>query len=303
MSGLKLPCPADVGPVAVLMGGDSAEREISLQSGKAVLAALQRQGFAAQGFDPRDEQIETLRDYSCAFIVLHGRGGEDGVIQGALESLGVPYTGSGLLGSALAMDKWRCKRLWQGCALPSPAGQLMASADQPCHIDLPVIVKPAHEGSSIGMTKVVDINQLAPAWHEAAKYDQQVLVEQWINGTEYTVALLGDRALPSIRLETSHEFFDFTAKYEDPTTGHFCPSGLDEEAEHELGEMCQKAFAALGCNGWGRVDVLRDEDGKWWLLEVNTIPGMTDHSLVPIAAAQAGIGFDELVVAILGEAL
>lgn len=300
---LKRPDPAAIGPIAVVMGGTSAEREISLQSGRAVLAALQRQGFRAQAFDPSQELVENLRDYSCAFLVLHGRGGEDGVMQGVLEHLGVPYTGSGVLGSALAMDKWRCKRLWQGCGLPTPPGYLLSEPDQSCHIGLPVIVKPAREGSSLGMTRVTSPAQLDSAWRQAAQYDHQVLVEKWVTGTEYTVALLGARVLPSIRLETAREFFDFAAKYEDPGTGHYCPSGLGEDAEQELGELCQKAFETLGASGWGRVDVLFDEAGKWWLIEVNTIPGMTDHSLVPIAAAQAGISFDELVVGILGEAL
>jgi D-alanine-D-alanine ligase len=285
------------------MGGDSAEREISLQSGDAVLGALRRQGVTAQPFDPCAEPVERLRDYSCAFIVLHGRGGEDGVIQGALDHLGVAYTGSGVLGSALAMDKWRGKCLWRGYGLPTPPGQLMAGPNQPCEIDFPVIVKPAHEGSSIGMSRVTRPDQLADAWRLAAQYDRQVLVEQWISGTEYTVALLGNRVLPSICLETSREFFDFTAKYEDSSTGHRCPSGLDEAAERDLGELCREAFAALGASSWGRVDVMRDANGQWWLLEVNTVPGMTDHSLVPIAAAQAGMGFDELVVRILEEAL
>lgn len=295
--------PRRVGRVAVLMGGDSAEREISLRSGAAVLAALQRQGFVAEGVDPRETPIERLRDYSCAFVVLHGRGGEDGVIQGALEQLGVAYTGSGVLGSAIAMDKWRCKRLWQGCGLPTPPAQLLTNANQPCQLDWPVMVKPAHEGSSLGMTRVTDSTQLGSAWRHAAQYDGQVIAEQWIDGDEYTVALLGGSQLPSIRLETAHEFFDYTAKYADKSTAHHCPSGLDRVAEQELGELCRQAFETIGASGWGRVDVLRDGEGKCWLLEVNTIPGMTDHSLVPIAAAQAWIGFDELVVRILEETL
>ncbi|MBK1735607.1 D-alanine--D-alanine ligase [Halorhodospira abdelmalekii] len=287
------------GPIAVLLGGASAEREISLRSGAAVLAALQRRGYAAVAFDPQEQPLERLRGYACAFIAMHGRGGEDGTLQGALEQFGVPYTGSGVLGSALAMDKYRCKRLWQGCGLPTPAGQLLTDPDEPCALPFPVIVKPAHEGSSLGMTRVEQPAALPAAWRTAAAYDRQVLVEQWISGEEYTVALLGERALPSIRLETSHDFFDFDAKYRATDTKHHCPSGLDAAAEAELATLAREAFYALGARGWGRVDVMRDSAGGWWLLEVNTIPGMTDHSLVPIAAAQAGIGFDELVEHIL----
>ncbi|MCG5541508.1 MULTISPECIES: D-alanine--D-alanine ligase [unclassified Halorhodospira] len=300
-----IPDPQRVGRVAVLMGGTSAERDISLRSGGAVLAALQRRGYDAEAYDPRDRALEGLRGYDVVFIALHGRGGEDGTVQGLLELLGVPYTGSGVLGSALGMDKWRCKRLWQGSGLPTPAGQLLTSESPVLAEGLayPVIVKPVREGSSLGMTRVDGPAQLAEAYRAAAAYDDAVLAEQWVEGEEYTVALLGDRALPSIRLETSHAFFDYAAKYQADDTGHHCPSGLGADEEAELGALCREAFSASGGNGWGRVDVMRDADGRWWLLEVNTIPGMTDHSLVPIAAAQAGIGFDELVARILGEAL
>ncbi len=292
-----------VGRVAVLQGGTSAERPISLKSGAAVLAALQRQGVCAEAFDPAERRLEELAAFDAAFIALHGRGGEDGTVQGLLELLGVPYTGSGVLGSALGMDKWRCKRLWQGVGLPTPAGQLLDAAAPAPQIGWPLIIKPSREGSSLGMARVEGPEELAAAYREAAVYDTAVLAEQWVEGTEYTVALLGDRALPSIRLETSHAFFDYAAKYEAADTGHHCPSGLDAADEAQLGELCRAAFRAVGGHGWGRVDVMRDTAGHWWLLEVNTIPGMTDHSLVPIAAAEAGIGFDELVVRILEEAL
>ncbi len=303
MSGI--PEPQRVGRVAVLMGGSSAERAISLRSGGAVLAALQRRGYDAEAYDPRDRALEGLRGYDLVFIALHGRGGEDGTVQGLLDLLGVPYTGSGVLGSALGMDKWRCKRLWQGCGLPTPAGQLLGAETTALAAGMtyPVIVKPAREGSSLGMTRVDSPEQLAGAYRAAAAYDETVLAEQWIEGEEYTVALLGDHVLPSIRLETSHAFFDYAAKYEAEDTGHHCPSGLGAEEEAALGALCREAFVASGGSGWGRVDVMRDGAGQWWLLEVNTIPGMTDHSLVPMAAAQAGIGFDELVARILGEAL
>ena len=297
--------PQRAGRVAVLMGGTSAERAISLRSGSAVLGALLRAGVRAEAFDPAEQALDGLRAFDAAFIALHGRGGEDGTVQGVLELLGVPYTGTGVLGSALAMDKWRCKRLWQGYGLPTPGGCLLGpdTADVGGTLGYPVIVKPAREGSSLGMARVDGPDGLAAAYHEAAAYDATVLAEQWITGTEYTVALLGDRPLPSIRLETSRTFFDFEAKYEAEDTGHHCPSGLGEAEEAELGELCRRAFEAAGGAGWGRVDVMRDADGGWHLLEVNTIPGMTDHSLVPISAAAAGIGFDELVLRILAEAL
>ncbi|MFP4648336.1 MAG: D-alanine--D-alanine ligase [Halorhodospira sp.] len=300
-----IPSSRQAGRIAVLMGGTSAEREISLRSGGAVLAALQRGGYDAEAFDPRDRALEALRGYDVVFIALHGRGGEDGTVQGLLDLLGMPYTGSGVLGSALGMDKWRCKRLWQGSGLPTPAGCLLGAAteDPGELLGWPLIVKPAREGSSLGMTRVTRSQGMAAAYREAAIYDDAVLAEQWIEGEEYTLAVLGERALPSIRLETSHAFFDYAAKYESEDTGHHCPSGLSEAEEAEVGDLCLRAFRAVGGRGWGRVDVIRDAAGAWWLLEVNTIPGMTDHSLVPRAAAHAGMSFDELVARILGEAL
>ncbi len=303
MSGI--PGRDDAGRVAVLMGGASAERDISLRSGEAVLGALQRGGYQAEAFDPRDRALEGLRGYDAAFIALHGRGGEDGTVQGLLDLLGVPYTGSGVLGSALGMDKWRCKRLWQGYGLPTPRGRLLGPevADVADTLGYPVIVKPVREGSSLGMARADGPEQLAAAYRAAAVYDTDILAEQWVEGEEYTVALLGDWALPSIRLETSHAFFDYAAKYQAHDTGHHCPSGLGAAEEADLSTLCREAFQAVGGHGWGRVDAMRDAGGAWWLLEVNTIPGLTGHSLVPIAAAQAGIGFDELVARILEEAL
>ncbi len=299
--------PSAAGKVVVLLGGTSAEREISLKSGNAVLAALQRQGFDAHPFDPADGAWEELRAYDRAFIALHGRGGEDGTIQGALEVLGVPYTGTGVLGSALAMDKWRTKLLWRGDALPTPPARLLdASGDAGRVVEelgLPLIVKPAREGSSIGMSRVEEAGGLEPALRTALDYDTEVLVERWIDGDEYTVTILDDTPMPSIRLETPRTFYDFDAKYRAGSTCYHCPSGLDARAEHDLGVIALEAFRAVGGSGWGRVDVMRSREGAWWLLEVNTIPGMTDHSLVPKSAAAAGIGFDELVSRILAGAV
>ncbi len=300
--------PEEVGRVAVLLGGASAEREISLKSGAAVLAALQRRGFDAHPFDPAEQPLEALRGFDRAFIALHGRGGEDGTIQGALEVLEIPYTGTGVLGSALGMDKWRTKQLWRGAGLPTPPARLVRGAAEAGPIiealGLPLIVKPAREGSSIGMSRVEAPAELAPALQAAGTYDADVLVECWIDGEEFTVTLLENAPLPSIRLETPRTFYDFDAKYRAGTTQYHCPSGLDPADESALGTLALEAFHAVGGAGWGRVDVMRSrEDGAWWLLEVNTIPGMTDHSLVPKSAAVAGIGFDDLVVRILGGAV
>ncbi|MDJ0806481.1 MAG: D-alanine--D-alanine ligase [Gammaproteobacteria bacterium] len=295
----------DYGKVAVLMGGESAEREISLNSGNAVLVALQRQGVDAHGIDAGPDVLQQLDegDFERAFIMLHGRGGEDGVIQGALERIGQPYTGSGVLGSALGMDKYRSKLLWLGAGLPTPpcvpmAGSvedLQAAAD----LGFPLIVKPAHEGSSIGMTKVTDRQGLEQAWQEASVYDGVVLAERWIEGREYTAAVLDGEALPLIRLETPHPFYDYAAKYQADTTEYHCPCGLDAEQERALQTLALEAFDKVGASGWGRVDLMLDEAGQAWLIEVNTVPGMTDHSLVPMAAKQAGIAFDQLVLRIL----
>ncbi|HKJ23087.1 MAG TPA: D-alanine--D-alanine ligase [Gammaproteobacteria bacterium] len=301
--------PRRFGKVAVLMGGWSAEREISLRSGAAVTDALRAVGVDAHGVDVGADILAVLDRgrYDRAVIMLHGRGGEDGVIQGALEVLGLPYTGSGVLGSALAMDKSRTKRLWQAHALPTPAFvELDAEGDlagQVGVLTLPVVVKPVHEGSSLGMTQVTETGQLQAAWQAARVYHDMVIAEQWIDGDEYTAAVIGREVLPLIRIETPRRFYDFTAKYDAGDTLYHCPCGLDEPTEKRLQAMALKAFDVLGCSGWGRVDFMCDRSGDAWLLEVNTVPGMTDHSLVPKAARQAGIGFNELAGRILETSL
>lgn len=300
--------PERFGRVAVLMGGTSAERPVSLKSGGAVLEALLRRGVDAHAIDAGADVLERLAEgYDRVFIALHGRGGEDGVTQGALEALGLPYTGSGVLASALAMDKLRTKALWRGFGLPTPEYvQLRPDTDWEAvvaQLGLPVIVKPVHEGSSIGMTKVDRAEDLPQAWATASKYDSEIIAERWITGGEYTVALLDGEPLPAIRLETPREFYDYEAKYQSETTRYHCPAGLGEEQEQTIGELARQAFDALGCRGWGRIDFMRDGDGRFWLIEANTIPGMTDHSLVPMAARAAGLDFDELVWRILGTTL
>lgn len=294
--------PQDVGRVAVLAGGGSAEREISLKSGHEVHAALVRRGVAAELVDPRDEPLQRLADFDAAFIALHGPGGEDGVIQGALETLGVPYTGSGVLGSAIAMDKLRSKLIWRALGLPTPAFQMLRGADDlpaAAELGFPLMVKPSREGSSLGMARVDTAASLRPAWEAAAGYDADVLAERWISGEEYTVSLLGRQVLPAIRIEATHAFYDFDAKYQAPDTRMHIPCGLTAAEERRLGELSLAAFDAVGAAGWGRVDVMRAADGGFWLLEVNTIPGMTDHSLVPAAARAAGIDMETLVWRIL----
>ena len=295
---------ARFGKVAVLFGGRSAEREISLKSGRAVLDGLLRSGIDAHPVDPGPDVLDVLvtGGFDRAFIVLHGRGGEDGVIQGALESIAMPYTGSGVLGSALGMDKYRCKLLWRGRGLPTADFALLAKeSDLPDAVALgfPLMIKPAHEGSSIGMAKVEDASALAAAWRDAARYDSLVLAERWISGAEFTCAILGRQALPLIRLETPHAFYDYEAKYQADSTRYLCPCGLPQEQEQSLRELAVLAFDAVGAKGWGRVDLMFDGDGNPMLLEINTVPGMTDHSLVPMAARADGIGFDALVTGIL----
>ena len=297
--------PKTFGKVAVLMGGRSAEREVSLKSGAAVLAALQSSGVDAHGLDVSDNVLMDLQagHFDRAFIILHGRGGEDGVMQGALETIGMPYTGSGVLGSALAMDKLRCKQMWQGVGMLTPAyAEANEASDFVTMIDdlgLPLIVKPACEGSSIGMNKVVDPSQLAHAVREATACDERVLVERWVAGAEYTVAVLAGKALPVIRLQTPNAFYDFAAKYQATDTVYHCPCGLPEAKELQLQQLAVQAFKSVGANGWGRVDFMADEAGDFYLLEVNTVPGMTDHSLVPMAAEAAGLSFAELVWRVL----
>ena len=297
---------ANFGKVAVLLGGRSAEREVSLKSGKAVLAALQSSGVDAQAFDPAEHDLSELKGFDRVFIALHGRFGEDGTIQGALELMGIPYTGSGVLASALAMDKWRTKLVWQASGVPTPRDVLLTAhshfdqvADE---LGLPLMVKPASEGSSIGMSKVTRAEDLKPAYQLAAQHDRLVLAEQFVAGVEYTAAILGDKALPLIRLETPHTFYDYNAKYIANDTRYICPCELAPQAERALQALALKAFELLGCQGWGRADLIVDEGGTPYFLELNTSPGMTDHSLVPIAARQAGLSFEQLVLRILEQA-
>ncbi|WP_221799217.1 D-alanine--D-alanine ligase [Oceanobacter mangrovi] len=298
---------ASFGRVAVLMGGTSAERAVSLRSGAAVLAALQSRGVDAVGVDVGDDVVQLLaaESFDMAFIALHGRGGEDGTIQGLLEWLKIPYTGSGVMASALGMDKWRTKMLWQAAGLPTPPAALLDSTSdwQQVMVELgsDAIVKPAHEGSSIGMFKVQDAEGLQQSFGKASKFDALVLAERWISGKEFTVAVLQDQVLPPIQLKTTHTFYDYEAKYEANDTQYLLPCGLDEEKENELKALARRAFDMVGCRGWGRVDVMQDQDGGFWLLEVNTSPGMTDHSLVPMAARAVGMAFDELVIQLLQE--
>lgn len=291
------------GKVAVLLGGKSAEREVSLKSGKAVLAALRRSGVDAHAFDPAERPLHDLEGYDRVFIALHGRFGEDGTIQGALELLGIPYTGSGVMASAVGMDKWRTKLLWQAAGIPTPEFELVRADSDFSAIEqrlgLPMFVKPANEGSSIGISKVKQAGGLRAAYVEAAKYDPLVLAEQFVGGGEFTVGILGDTALPVIRIVPANEFYDFEAKYLRDDTRYLCPAGLSEGQENAIRAEALQAFSVLGGRGWGRVDFLMDEAGKHYFLEANTSPGMTDHSLVPMGAKAAGISFDELVLKIL----
>ncbi len=298
----------DFGKVAVLFGGRSAEREVSLNSGSRVLAALRRQGVDAHAFDPAERQLDDLAGFARAFIALHGRYGEDGTIQGALELMGIPYTGSGVMASALGMDKWRTKLLWQAAGVPVPPYLMLDDATDLAAVEvalgLPLFVKPACEGSSIGITKVKRPGELAAARAEAARHDSLVIAERAILGGEYTVAILGNEALPIIKIEPSNEFYDYEAKYLRDDTAYRCPCGLTETRESELRQQALDAFRVLGGRGWGRVDFLLDQaatagGGAAYFLEVNTSPGMTDHSLVPMAARAAGMSYDDLVVRIL----
>lgn len=297
------------GRVAVFMGGDSAERAVSLKSGQAVLSALQSAGVDAFGVDVRGCLLKTVEapEYDRVFIALHGRGGEDGTLQAILGQAGIPYTGSEVLASALAMDKLRTKYVFQGCGLPTPAFRAMTSAAEADEIirslGTPLSVKAAHEGSSIGIFKVHNVEELAEAYRKAAEIDDLVLVEQWIEGPEFTVSLLQDKALPAIGLSTDHTFYDYDAKYLADDTRYRIPCGLAPDDEVRLQHLALDAFRVLGCRTWGRVDIMQDADGEFWLLEANTVPGMTDHSLVPMAAKAAGISFEELVVRILKDTL
>ncbi len=293
------------GKVAVLLGGRSAEREVSLKSGNMVLHALRKRGIDAHGFDPRERDLAALaaEKFDRVFIALHGRYGEDGTLQGALELMGIPYTGSGVLASALAMDKWRTKLVWQACGIPTPPYELLTAASDlkavVARLGLPIMVKPANEGSSIGMSKVTAAAGLDEAYALAANYDSVVLAERFIEGTEITAGVLGGDALPLIRLETPRAFYDYEAKYVSNDTRYIIPCGLAADAEAALQRQVLAAFNALGCSGWGRVDLMLDRAGKPYFIEVNTSPGMTDHSLVPMAARHAGLSFEDLVVRIL----
>lgn len=293
------------GRVGVLLGGQSAEREVSLKSGGAVLAALQRQGVEAHAFDPARRSLGDLAmaEFDRVFITLHGRFGEDGCMQGALELLGIPYTGSGVMASAIGMDKWRTKLLWQAAGLPTPEWALLdANSDFAAiekQLGLPIFVKPAREGSSIGMSKVKVPGALRAAWEKAAEYDSLVLAEKFVDGGEYTCAVLGSEALPMIRLIPKNEYYDYEAKYLRDDTEYRCPCGLAPEQEKAIQTLCLKAFQVVDCRGWGRVDVMLDSRGTPYLLEINTSPGMTDHSLVPMAARAAGLDFDALCLRIL----
>lgn len=295
--------------VIVIYGGHSAEREVSLRTGDAVLHALRRLGFAVTGFDPATDAFDVFlqQKFAMAFIALHGRGGEDGAIQGFLQTLDIPFTGSSVLASAMAMDKITSKLLFSHHQIATPGYKIVEkSTFQPLFtgdilqsLGEKVVVKPACEGSSIGMAISSGNDALKDAIQEAFTYDDRVLLEAFIAGDEYTVSIVGDDALPSIRMSTPHEFYDYSAKYQSSATQYFCPSGLSAGDEACVGQVALNAFNALQCEGWGRVDLIRDENGKFWVLEVNTIPGMTTTSLVPKAAAQMGMSFDDLVLRIV----
>lgn len=297
--------PEEFGRVGVLLGGSAAERKVSLKSGAAVFEALKRKGVDAVAVDVTGSPIEALADHNVdrVFNIIHGRGGEDGVLQAVLEVMKLPYTGSGVLASALSMDKLRTKLCWLGYGLPTPKWYLLKSADDldVCieRLGFPVIVKPAQEGSSIGMSKASDREELAKALQIASEFNCDVYAESWVTGKEYTVALLDGEALPAIRLETPNVFYDYEAKYNATTTKYHCPCGLSEGQEQQLQQLAVKAGEVVGVKGWARVDVFIDDAGQAQLIEINTVPGMTDHSLVPMAAKQAGIGFDDLVWRIL----
>lgn len=291
------------GKVAVLMGGTSAERKVSLKSGAGVLAALQRQGVDAHAFDPAEQPLDALKGYDRAFIALHGRYGEDGTIQGALDLMGIPFTGPGVMASAVGMDKFRTKLIWQAAGLPVPEYAMLTADSNFDEVEeqlgLPLFVKPVREGSSIGVSMVTTEGGLRAAWQEAARHDPLVIAEAGVMGGEYTVGILGDRALPIIKIEPTTAFYDYDAKYFRDDTRYLCPCGLSAEKEAEIQAGALKAFQVLGGKGWGRVDFLMDEAGRHYFLEVNTSPGMTDHSLVPMAARVAGMDYDQLVLQVL----
>jgi D-alanine-D-alanine ligase len=298
---------SEFGKVAVLLGGPSAEREISLLSGNAVVGALRSKGVDAYPFDPAERELFELKreGYARAFIALHGRFGEDGTVQGALETIGVPYTGSGVMASALAMDKWRTKLVWMATGIPTPAYRVVDAHTDWMRVVVELgdrlIVKPAREGSTIGITKVTtfDHGELADAYQEAARHDPLVLAEELVEGIELTAAVLGDRALPLVRIEAPQGNYDYENKYFTDDTKYYCPSGVAAELEARMQAETLRAFRVLGCRGWGRADLILRPDGKFTFLEMNTSPGMTGHSLVPMAAKEAGLPFADLCVAIL----
>ncbi len=294
------------GKVAVLLGGKSAEREVSIMSGTGVLRALRSNGVDAHAFDPAERDLIELKreGFARCFIALHGRGGEDGTLQGALEVLGIPYTGSGVMGSAIGMDKWRTKMIWVAGGLPTPRYRILSASDDWNEIardlGLPLIVKPANEGSTLGLTRVTAVPQLAAAYELAAnKYHDLALAEQYIDGPEYTASILGDTALPLIRIEAPQGNYDYQNKYFTDDTKYLCPCGLAVEQEEALKALALEAFRLVGCAGWGRVDLMLDAQSEPWLLEVNTSPGMTGHSLVPMAARAVGLSYEDLCVKIL----
>ncbi|MDA1118493.1 MAG: D-alanine--D-alanine ligase [Proteobacteria bacterium] len=295
--------------VAVLMGGKSAEREVSLMSGTGVLKALRAKGVDAHAFDPAERELAELeRDgFTHCFIALHGRGGEDGTLQGALEMMGIPYTGSGVLGSAIGMDKWRSKMIWQAAGLPTPRYRVLAAGDDwndvARDLGLPLIVKPANEGSTLGLTKVTHASQLAAAYRLAAEtYHDLALAESFVDGPEYTAGILGDSVLPLIRIEAPQGNYDYQNKYFGDGTRYLCPCGLPAAQEAELKVLSLEAFRLVGGTDWGRVDFMLDQAGAPWLLEINTSPGMTGHSLVPIAARAVGLSYEDLCMRILERA-
>ncbi len=293
------------GKVAVLLGGRSAEREISLLSGNAVLAALRERGVDAHAFDPRERDLADLKTarFDRVFIALHGRYGEDGTVQGALELLDIPYTGSGVMASALAMDKWRTKQMWRSVGIPVPNDVLLQETSDWAAVTqalgLPLIVKPVHEGSTIGLTKVAATQELSAAYALAARHDRMVLAEEFIEGQELTAAILGDSALPLIRIVAPQGNYDYQNKYFSDETKYYCPAGIPADLEESIREVALQSFRVLGCEGWGRADLILRADKTFSFLEMNTSPGMTGHSLVPMAARQAGISFADLATRIL----
>lgn len=295
--------------IAVLMGGTSQEREISLQSGAAVLAALKNQGFDATGIDPKTDDVSTLKaqGFDRVFNILHGRGGEDGTMQGLLEQIGLPYTGCGVLASALTMDKMRTKMMWQSFGLPvakmvvvtRASREKLSATEIEKILHFPMMVKPSLEGSSVGLTKVNTLEDLPQAVDYALQFDDTVLIEEWLDGEEFTVPILGDTALPAVKIVPANEFYDFEAKYLLDNTQYFCPAGLTEEKETEIRTLAKRAFEVLSCNGWTRIDIMTNAQGEFRLVEANTCPGMTSHSLFPKSAATVGLNFEQLVVKIL----